>query len=323
MAKWGAWMIAALSIGAASPAAAAACTSSIVGQMKFEFVRGRPVVSGTVDGKPARFLLALGNPWNFINANAVARLSLKPVNEHGWDAYSGRKAIALQSTRAPFDLGGLRVGSAQFLIDPTNEGWDGLDGGLGDITFEGYEVEVDPTAGVVRLISTKNCKDASLAYWPGVISVAPFRSWAEGSTTEVAVNGRHLTARISTSAPTSFLALESLRTIGADRADLSAAEALPDGEPSWFLPVESFAIGEESIQSTRLRVSDINGDKPTETETGSRIEQPVIARWQMILGSDFFSSHRVLLSASQNRLYITYLGGGVFRRPAQTAGTRQ
>ena len=39
----------------------------------------------------------------------------------------------------------------------------------------------------------------------------------------------------------------------------------------------------------------------------------------MLLGADFLRAHRVLFAMSQNRLYISYLGGDVFSRAARAS----
>jgi hypothetical protein len=298
------------------PAAAAACSSSIAGEMKFEFVEGRPVVSGAIADKPGRLQVALGSRWNFINDAAVDRLGLKTANIRDIIAYSGDKQIAPRSVRTGFDLGGLKFAEAFFLVDPKSGNYRGLDGALGDQIFDSYEVELDPSKSILRLISTQDCKDEVLSYWPGAVAVAPLNVWVEGSTTEVQINGHRVVARIATSVPISVLSLEGARAVGAQTSGMLAAPPGGDGSPTWWLPVESFSIGEETVKSTRLRVADLNGGRPTETETGSRLPTPQTAAFQMVLGADFFASHRVLFSKRQRRLYITYLGGGVFRREA-------
>jgi tetratricopeptide (TPR) repeat protein len=65
---------------------------------------------------------------------------------------------------------------------------------------------------------------------------------------------------------------------------------------SYILPFASFELGNETIKNIRLRVgrSDFTGA-------------------DMLLGADFFLSHRVFVAQSQHRLYFTYNGGPVFR----------
>ncbi len=61
------------------------------------------------------------------------------------------------------------------------------------------------------------------------------------------------------------------------------------------MPVASFKIGDEEIKHTELRVGDIDLESD-----------------DMLLGADFFLSHRVMVARSQRKLYFTYNGGPVF-----------
>jgi hypothetical protein len=56
----------------------------------------------------------------------------------------------------------------------------------------------------------------------------------------------------------------------------------------------SFKVGDEEIHNAHLRVGD--------TREGT----------DMLLGADFFLSHRIYMSNTQHKLYFTYNGGRVF-----------
>jgi tetratricopeptide (TPR) repeat protein len=62
------------------------------------------------------------------------------------------------------------------------------------------------------------------------------------------------------------------------------------------VPVDSFALGNEQVQHTRLRIGGIE-----------------LRDVDMLLGVDFFLSHRVFVSNSLRKIYFTYSGGPVFR----------
>ena len=65
--------------------------------------------------------------------------------------------------------------------------------------------------------------------------------------------------------------------------------------PSWLAPVASFKIGDEEVRNTRLRIAAMS-----------------LPNTDMLLGADFFLSHRVYVANSQHRIYFTYNGGPVF-----------
>lgn len=296
--------------------AEAACSVAITGELKFELVDGSPVMSGVIEGKPVRFGLALGSRFNEITDEAVARLDLNAQSEEGVTAYSSGRPISLRSVRTPLDLGGAQVREGLFLVNPNRS--DRLDGVIGDLMFDRFDIELDPTKSVLRLVTASDCKDEPLVYWEGATAVAPLGVWQEGMTTEVKVNGRTLTAKLAPQIPVSLLSLEAGRLLGfgPESPGVEAAPPYREGaNPTWFVRVQSFAIGEEVIQSTRLRLGNVNAGRARDIPTGSRTSLPVTEPYQMILGADFFASHRVLFAKGQKRLYLTYLGGGVFRRP--------
>jgi tetratricopeptide (TPR) repeat protein len=66
---------------------------------------------------------------------------------------------------------------------------------------------------------------------------------------------------------------------------------------SWITPVDSFKVGNEEIHHTRLRLAD--------TDFGQD-------DLDMLVGADFFLSHRVYVANDQRKMYFTYNGGPVF-----------
>jgi hypothetical protein len=62
----------------------------------------------------------------------------------------------------------------------------------------------------------------------------------------------------------------------------------------------SFRIGDEEIRNTRLRIGAIG-----------------IAEADMLIGADFFLSHRIYVASSQHKLYFTYNGGPLFNLNAE------
>ena len=103
------------------------------------------------------------------------------------------------------------------------------------------------------------------------------------------------------------VAMLSLGGLGTHRAASSIA------------PVDSFVIGNEVIRNTSIVISDLWGpalaDSNNMRTAEFRREQP-----EMYLGAEFLQAHRVLIALSQGRLYFTYLGGNVLRRPTLRQG---
>jgi hypothetical protein len=68
-------------------------------------------------------------------------------------------------------------------------------------------------------------------------------------------------------------------------------------------PFQSFRIGGEEIRNTRLRIGDTGLDDV-----------------DMLLGADFFLSHRIYVANSQNKVYFTYKGGPVLDLSSREPG---
>src|SRR6185437_1839705 len=68
-----------------------------------------------------------------------------------------------------------------------------------------------------------------------------------------------------------------------------------DRKAAWIGPFDSFALGSERINHTRLRFGDLD-----EVQT------------DMLLGADFFLSHRIFVANSLSKAFVSYVGGPVF-----------
>jgi tetratricopeptide (TPR) repeat protein len=75
---------------------------------------------------------------------------------------------------------------------------------------------------------------------------------------------------------------------------------------TWIAPFQSFKIGEEEIRDTHLRFGDID-----------------LGIADMLIGPDFFLSHRVYVDSRKQKLYFTYNGGPVFNLTTGSEGTQE
>jgi hypothetical protein len=68
---------------------------------------------------------------------------------------------------------------------------------------------------------------------------------------------------------------------------------------TWIATFPSLKIGDEEIRNARLRFADLG-------------------EIDMLLGADFFLSHRIYVASSKGKLYFTYNGGPVFNLASPT-----
>jgi Aspartyl protease len=115
------------------------------------------------------------------------------------------------------------------------------------------------------------------------------------------VNGIELRVIFDTGAETSMLSVKTAARAGikTDSPGVVAAGVShgigKDLVATYIAPVSSFKIGDEEIKNTRLEIGDIDLEVA-----------------DMLLGADFFLSHRIYVANSQHKLYFTYNGGPVF-----------
>ena len=114
--------------------------------------------------------------------------------------------------------------------------------------------------------------------------------------------------------------MTSLALKAARRAGIEERELTPYGRvggagegraKSWTGNVALFELGGEKIVNNRLRIDDVDG-----TDQG------------VIVGLDYFLSHRIYVSRLQHQVYITWNGGPVFaqgtaRRATTTPAMRR
>lgn len=267
-----------------------------------------PIVSATVNGVPARFIVDSGAFFSMVTPRAAEKFKMSsqalPVG------FSLQGAVGETSARlgeaAEFKLENQQFERIQFLIAGDSLG--DADGLLGQNILGVLDVEYDLANGVVRIFKPTGCDKAMLAYWATGSTPVSMMPIARTTALEphiyghAVVNDLPIKVAFDTGAGRSMLklsrALEAGAKVGADAA--SADRAMRgigrDATDSYILPFSSFQVGDETIKNVRLRVakSDFSGA-------------------DMLLGADFFLSHHVLVSQSQHRLYFTYNGGPVFR----------
>ena len=306
----------------ASPAVAASaqerCDIGKFAELPTTMVGMVPTVSVKLNGAETRFMVDSGAFFSFMNRAAAEGLKLAMVQApfgyyvRGVGGSDNRVDVA---TVRNFGLAGRDIPNVRFLVLP--QIGNGTAGVLGQNVLSLFDTEYDLGNGVIRLMHpSEGCRQAMLAYWAagksvGLIDIDPIRPESPHLRGEARINGQTVKVTLDTGASTSVLKLSAARRLGF-RPDAAEVRAGGAGGgigarvmESWIAPFESFEIGGEKITNTRLRVADIN-----------------LQNSDMLLGADFFLSHRIYVSHQSHRVFFTYNGGPVFRldRPVlQTA----
>jgi len=260
----------------------------------------RPVIGAKINGQDAKLLIDSGSYLSSMSASAAEQYKLQT-------GVSASHASPSAAVVRKFTVANVDVNNFEFQITGNQGGDSGNAGLLGQSFLERWDVEYDLANGMLRLMTDDDCHNTFLAYWVTPGQAYTTMSIRSASTKEpltmgtAYVNGVKIRVTFDTGAPQSVLSVKAAERAG---VKIDAAGVVDGGltrgagrnlVKSYIAPFDSFKFenGEE-IRHTRLRVADLNMNS------------------DMLLGADFFLSHRVFVASSQNKLYFTYNGGPVF-----------
>jgi predicted aspartyl protease/Tfp pilus assembly protein PilF len=286
----------------------AACSIDTIAQLPVTMSGLQPLVPAKINGVERMFVADSGAFYSMIEPSAAAELKL-PLTPMPFEfslVGVGGSAVARVTTVKVFTLSGQPIKNIQFLVASGSSSAAGL---LGQNVLGYADVEYDLSGGFIRLMKPHNCGNANLAYWDkgGNFSFIDIHTPERNNphtTGEAYVNGVKIRVMFDTGAGNSVLTRAGAARLGItpDSPGVtyvgSSAGIGSRSVRSWIAPIASFKIGDEEIRSTRLVVGDFSSVISMDTD--------------MLLGADFFLSHRVFVANSQNKLFFTYNGGPVF-----------
>jgi tetratricopeptide (TPR) repeat protein/predicted aspartyl protease len=264
----------------------------------------RPLITAQVNGHDAKFLLDSGAFYSLMSTAEAADLNLKlTVSQITLYGVGGETRTWLTKIQ-DFAFLGTTFHDVEFLVSGSELGSTGL---IGQNLLSHFDVEYDLAKGAIRLFKPEGCSRTKLAYWTGgqafsLMDINAVERYNPHTIGVAYVNGRKIRAMFDTGAATSVLTLAAAKNMDIDVNAAGAKEAgyasgIGRGSAkSYIVPVASFKIGDdEEIKNTHVRVADIR-----------------LRDADMLVGADFFLSHRIFVSNSQHKLYLTYNGGPVF-----------
>ncbi len=302
-------------LGTPSVFAASKCKLGRIVELPITMNSLRPTIDTAINGKSAKFVLDSGAFYSMMSAATAAEYGLKiEPGPFGLRVQGiGGTTDARLTTVKEFSIVGVTIKNVEFLVGGSDVSNAGL---LGQNLLEKFDVEYDLSHGAIRLFRTEDCEKTVLAYWlkpDQAFSMMPIDriDAVDPHTIGVAyVNGQKIRVTFDTGAFQSVLSLKAAARAG----------VTPDSPGVVFVgyehgigramtkayvaPFDTFKIGDnEEIKNTKLQIADI--DLPNS---------------DMLLGADFFVSHRIFVANKEHRLYLTYNGGPVFKlRPPAAA----
>ena len=294
-----------------STAAAAKCRLLQSGTIQVDMEGMQPIVSTKINGATARFLLDTGDFYSLMWSGAAARYGLSSTHVVGGPAYvegAGGISRASKVIVKSFEFIGAPISNAQFLlVSAPSEDPVGL---LGQNFLRMSDVEFDLADGIVRFFKPVDCEGQPLAYWAVSTPYTSVEMHSLDATdnhlgTTAIINGQRMTVWLDTGTTHSFLSADAAARIG-------ITSKTPGVTPirlgtrtfvAWSAPVDSFQLGGEKVEHAHLLIA--NWAPRVGTFGFKRTPD-------LLLGADFFLSHRIYVAYSQKTIYFTYNGGPLF-----------
>jgi tetratricopeptide (TPR) repeat protein/predicted aspartyl protease len=282
----------------------------------------RPTVEAQINGRPALFTLDSGAFWSSITPASAKEYELHVD-------YGRFPGLYVQGVGGAVSAGVTKIKDLtlfkvplhnfDFIVGGSEPG-KGTVGLLGQNILRIADVEYDLSQGSLTLFKPDNCKHANLVYWAkegdsySELEIEETTPREPHTTGKVLLNGAKIRVVFDTGAQTSIVGLRAAASAGVKPGGPGVEPAGystgigRNSVQTWIANFPVLKIGDEEIHNARLRFADLG-------------------TFDMLLGDDFFLSHRVLVSNSQHKLYFTYNGGPVFalnrpkKEPAAAATT--
>ena len=266
----------------------------------------RPLMTAQINGKNAKFLLDSGANYSMMSTATAQEFNLKLSGSNYTVSGVGGQQKTWFTSVKDFSFLGTTFHDVEFMVSGSEIGSEEA-GLIGENLLGHFDVEYDLAKGAVRLYKPQGCERTALAYWAAGQGFSLMDIEAIGGSNAhivgvAYVNSKKIRALFDTGASTSVLSLAAAKTLD---IDVNAPGVVAAGysygigrgvAKSYIVPVASFKVGDnEEIKNTRIRVAGIR-----------------LTNADMLVGADFFLSHRVFVSNTQHRLYVTYNGGAVF-----------
>lgn len=270
----------------------------------------RPIVGGSVNGMPVRMLVDTGAYETKLLKASAERLGLTPRSTGRYSEGVGGSAINYVANVDDFSLGGIHTGRTRMPVLGARDGGD-RDLIVGANYLLQTDMELALAERYLRFFRASGCDDTYLAYWSSDAMEIPFAGRV-GRTNQplvnIELNGVKLKALLDTGATQTVVTrrgaeLAGVRLDGPGVVKASRVGGVGDALlDSWSADFKRFRIGDETVNNPRLRIVD---DFPQGRTT----------EFDVVLGVAFLRAHRILFAMSQDRLYMSYLGGELFGAP--------
>ena len=303
----------------ASAWAADKCEVRVAATLPVTMAGSRPMVSAKFGNKTARFILDSGAFYSTLSRASAQEfgLQIRNLNDFSITGVGGSVAAGVATAR-DFSLADIPIPKVDFVVAGSDTGTAGL---IGQNILGLMDVEYDLAHGVVRLMKVTGCKGSNLAYWAeqrpvsAVNLIRPGDSLFKPHTVAaISIDGQRVEAMFDTGADKSLLSATIAKRLGAVPGGTGVIE---EGYSrglglrhvqTYRATFKQIEVGGEALKKPRIQFADMGASDT-----------------QMLVGVDFFLTHRIFVANSQKVMFFTYEGGPLFglnpRRAVNADGT--
>jgi tetratricopeptide (TPR) repeat protein/predicted aspartyl protease len=288
-----------------SSSANAACKLGKLVEFKVTMEGTQPQTDIGINGHSLPFIIDSGAFFSSMSLGTAQQLGLPltytPLKMLGIGGETGTVFVAHAKSVV---LAGIPLHDLEFLVGGSETGSGGL---LGQNILGIADVEYDLGHGAIRLMRPEGCSaNVNYAYWAGQTAVSdldiePRNIRHPHTTATIFVNGVKVRAVFDTGSGSSILSLSAAKRMGLTPSSQNVTSSgLIRGlgrsmVSSWLAPVDSVMLGSEEVRNIKLHIGNL-----------SNLDA------DMLIGSDFFLSHRIYVANASRKMYFTYDGGPVF-----------
>lgn len=302
-----------LAAGVQVTPAKAACVVQKIAELPVTMSGLTPTVPVKINDKDSWLIADSGAFYSILSPGTASELGLNlqplPANMIV-RGFNGEVSMSLATVKK-LVIAGQTLTNVEFIVGGSEFGAAGL---LGQNILGMADVEYDLPDGVIRLMKPHGCNGANMAYWANgkpysVLPIDPARAGGHITGT-IELDGTKFRATFDTGAGGSEVSLAAAKRVGVKPGGPGVVDGGYIGGggrgvvKTWIAPFDSLKIGDnETIQKIRLRFGDSDVDI------------------DMLIGADFFLSHRIYVANSQHKMFFTYAGGPVFNLSVDDAKT--
>ena len=257
---------------------------------------GLPIVTATINGRPARLILDTGAESSIIGIAAARRLHVTSKFDFARSMSGIGQTVGTGDARLDsMSLGGATLSYPRVLVGPIALNMRGADpdGLLGASQLADYDLDLDLPNRRLDLYDRTDCPTLRPPWQGRVSMVETTRSLSLHPFFPVVVNGHDLAASLDSGAQRTVIAASAAQRVGiGPNSRVPGSEISAHGAAGEILPAELHTLRD-------MRVGDVPVRTPV-IVTALTLPHDIDA----LLGADFLQSHRVWLSYGSRRLFI-------------------